>query len=274
MLSEYCHLEMIERSIINKPGVRVKFLLPFLVLIFLSDHIAAQSQHSSEIRVSCIVLDENAQPLSNIIVVNKRTRTGTFGNSNGRFSISCFKTDTLTITSLGFYSREISFRDSIDKEEYSLKIFLETRAYSTAEVVVFAPRDLEKIQDDISKLGYNERDYMLSGLDAAQSPITFLYQQFSKKERSKRLVSQLENEDRKRDLLKELFQHYVTYDIIKLSDDEFDTFIDFIHVSDEFMKSSSQYDFLMYVKFRFKDYQVYKRQKKTMTDGDFDYDKD
>ena len=60
---------------------------------------------------------------------------------------------------------------------------------------------MKQIQKDIDKLGYRESDYRVSTVDAFQSPITFLYQEFSRRERSKRLVAQLENEDRKRALL-------------------------------------------------------------------------
>lgn len=247
-----------------------------VVLLFVSGtHSFSQTDAAPEgIQVVCSVRDENDQPLSNIIVVNKRTKTGSFGNSQGGFTINCLKNDTLSVTSLGYYSREITFKDSVYRKEYQLKIFLDTRVYRTATVEVFAPRDLEKIQNDINKLGYDERDYMLSGMNAARSPITFLYQQFSKRERSKRLVAEMENEDLKRDLLKELFHHYVDYNIIDLSDDDFDNFIDYINVSDDFMKRSSQYDFLIYVRDRFKDYKVYQRQKKQMREDDFNYDKD
>ncbi|HEY8403392.1 MAG TPA: hypothetical protein VIK71_02150, partial [Flavobacteriales bacterium] len=72
----------------------------------------------------------------------------------------------------------------------------------------------------------------------------------------------------------ELFHHYVDYQIIDLTNEEFEEFIDFLNVSDEFLKNSSQYDFLIYVKERFKDYKVYKRQRKQMRDSDFDYDRD
>jgi hypothetical protein len=143
-----------------------------------------------------------------------------------------------------------------------------------AAVEIFAPRDLEQIQQDINKLGYNEKDYMLSGINAAQSPITFLYQQFSKKERSKRQVAIMENDDRKRELLKELFRLYVDYQIIELNNEEFDSFVDYLNVSDEFMINSSQYDFLIYVRDRFKDYKVQLRQKKQLQGSDFEYDKD
>ena len=91
-------------------------------------------------------------------------------------------------------------------------------------------------------------------MDALQSPITFLYQEFSKRERSKRKLAELLNEDRKRELLKELLHKYVEYDIINLSDDSFDDFIDFCAVPDPVIKGLSQYEFLLYIK---KKYELY-----------------
>lgn len=221
-----------------------------------------------------VVKDDNGQPISNSIIINKRQKTGSFGKSDGSFAISCLHSDTISFTSLGYHTREISYADSAYKAEYQLDIFLDFRVYEMAAVSIFAPRDLEQIQKDIEDLGYNESDYMLSGINAAASPITFLYQQFSKKEQSRREAARLFNEDKKRDLLKELFQHYVDYEIIDLSDEEFDDFINYMNVSDDFLKNSSQYDFLIYVKDRFKDYKIQKRQHKTLDDGDYDYNRD
>jgi hypothetical protein len=227
-----------------------------------------------KILVNGKVFDENGQLLSNAIIINKRNKSGQFGKADGTFSISCNKTDTLAITTLGYNTREFNFKDSVFRTSYSIDIYLDIRPYKTPEVVIFAQRDLEKIQRDIASLGYNENDYMLSGIDAVSSPITFLYQQFSKKEQSKRLAAQLNNDDKKRDLLKELFHHYVAYDIIELNNEEFDAFIDYLNVSDDFLKNSSQYDFLIYVRDRFKDYKIAKRQSKELKQEDYDYNKD
>lgn len=246
----------------------------FLLILGASEPLFSQVDSTAMITVNGRVRDENDQPVSNAIIINKQTKTGAFGRSDGSFTVTCHKSDTLTITSLGFHTRSLCYRDSSSSNQFSAVLYLETRTYRMATIEVFAQRDLEQIQNDISKLGYNENDYMLSGINAVQSPITFLYQQFSRKEQSKRLVAQLENEDLKRELLKELFQHYVDYQIIELNDDEFDDFITYLNVSDEFMKTSSQYDFLIYVRDRFKDYKIYARQKKEMRREDFDYDKD
>jgi hypothetical protein len=189
-----------------------------------------------------------------LMIVNKRTRTGSFGNSDGTFVVRCQRTDTLLIGSIGYQTMPITMADSIPKESYYVEIRLKSLQVQLAEVEVLPERTLKQIQQDIDKLGYRESDYRLSSVDAFQSPITFLYQEFSRRERSKRLVAQLENEDRKRALLKELLYKYVQYDIINLSDESFDDFIDFCRVPDEVMQGLSQYEFLLYVK---KKYELY-----------------
>ncbi len=51
--------------------------------------------------------------------------------------------------------------------------------------------------------------------------------------------------------MKELFRKYVDNEIIQLDNNQFDKFIDFCGISDDFLKNSSQYDFIMYIKKRF-----------------------
>lgn len=250
-----------------------QLIFSFFILLFGGSSIAQTDSSIVEITVNGKIREGNEQPISNVIVINKRTKSGFFGKSDGSFTITCQKSDTLTITSLGYISRNICFKDSAQKTIFEAVIFLEERISTLSVVEIFAPRDLDQIQKDIQDLGYNEDDYMLSGINAVASPITFLYQQFSKVERSKRLVKQMDNEDKKRDLLKELFQHYVDYEIIDLTNEEFDDFIDFLNVSDEFIKTSSQYDFLIFVKDRFTDYKVLRRQNK-FKETDYNFEED
>ena len=252
----------------------IRILFTGLLLLSVAIQMHAQSRDTTGIVVRGVLRDEMDQPIPNAIIINRSTKKGSFGKPNGSFELKCQRGDTLAITSLGYQTRYVTYTDSISSTEFRLKLYLETRTYMLSEVEVFAPRDLEQIQEDILKLGYNEKDYMLSGINAAASPITFLYQQFSRVERSKREVAYLENEDRKRELLKELFRLYVDYEIIALDDDQFDDFITYLNVSDEFLIQSSQYDFLVYVKDRFRDYKIYLRQNQRMKSADFDYDKD
>ncbi len=189
-----------------------------------------------------------------LMIVNRRLRTGNFGNVDGSFTVSALRNDTLLIGAGGYVTRTVPLSEFADAELGSLRVVLRPWEIELKPVAVLPERTLKEIQEDINKLGYNERDYRASGVDAFQSPITFLYQEFSRRERSKRLVAELVNEDRKRELLRELLHKYVQYEIINLGNESFDDFIDFCAVPDEVIKGLSQYDFLIYVK---KKYELY-----------------
>jgi hypothetical protein len=226
---------------------------------------------SQTIRVEGRVRDPHGQGIPNAIIVNNRTKTGSFGNSSGFYSVVCDKNDTLSITALSYYTRQLCMKDSLVKDVYYPTVFLDDRTYMLPIVELISSRDLEAIERDLMRLGFNENQFKTSSFS---SPITFLYEQFSKRERSKLEVSFLEYEDRKRALLKELFHLYVDYDIIELTNDEFDAFIDFMHVSDEFIRQSTQYEFLIFVKEEFQQYKIWRRGKREWKEDDFNYDKD
>lgn len=207
---------------------------------------------SERIKINGKVYDpDNPSVYYSLMIINKSTQHGILGEPDGTFTVYAQKKDTIIIGCMGYQTTKITFADSVYKEEYTIKIPLQKLSITLKQVEIFAPRDLDKILSDIERLGYSKKDYVISGIDAVQSPITFLYQQFSRRERSIRKVAELQNEDRKRELLKELFQKYVDYNIIHLNNEQFDAFIDFCNVSEEFLKYTSQYDFIMYIKYKF-----------------------
>lgn len=226
-----------------------RYLLSTLAVFFCSLVLAQEITISGQVTST-----DPDRILYDLMVVNKRTRLGIFGNADGSFLVKALKTDTLLIGSAGHQTQPICMVDSAAKTAYTVKLQLQLVVIRLREFKVVPDRDLADIQKDIKELGYNEDDYIIDGVDALQSPITFLYQSFSKREASKRIVAELRNEDRKRALLRELLKKYVEYDIINLSDAAFDDFIDFCRVPDEVIKGLSQYDFLMYVK---KKYELY-----------------
>lgn len=189
-----------------------------------------------------------------LMIVNKRTRTGTFGNADGSFTVQALRTDTLMIGSIGHHTGILCLKDSVERAIYDIRIRLIPLRVQLAEVEILPERTLKQIQADIEKLGYKPSDYKLTTVNALQSPITALYQEFSRRERSKRLVAELENEDRKRAILQELLHKYVQYDIIKLSPDAFDDFIEFCSVPDDVIKGLTQYEFLVYIKRKYELY--------------------
>lgn len=223
---------------------------PFLLLIFCAWHGATIAQKVT-IKGQVVHAED---PTFNLLLVNKNSAQGTFGNKDGSFEITANKKDTILVGALGYETFKLTVADSMPKQTYNVRIYLSRIRVELKEVQVFPKRELDSIQRDIRRLGYDERDYMLTGIDAMSSPLTFLYQQISKQERMKRRAYEIINEDQKRNLLKELFIKYVDHDIIDLDESEFDDFISFMNVSDHLLRSMSQYEFVLYTKRRFQDF--------------------
>lgn len=233
----------------------MKNIIASFFFIFIA--VLTADAQNDQIRISGTIYDpSNKATIPNLMVVNKRTQQGYFGATNGKFDMEILRTDTVIVAATGFQTTKLCFRDSGNATSFVVSIALKRLEYTMKPVEIFTRRDLEEIQKDIEKLGYEKEDYVLQGTAALESPITALYQAFSRRERNKRLVAEMRNNDRRRALLKELFRKYVDNDIITLDNEDFDDFIDFSNVSDDFMKSVSQYEFIMYIKKRFEVYQM------------------
>ncbi len=232
-----------------------KHLWIAIVCFVFSLSLCAQvSTDTVSIRITGLAIDSlnSSQQLEDLMIVNLATQQGNFGFAGGKFTATIHKKDTLLIASTGYEFRKVCFNDSVPKNEYNVLVRLKKLTVQLKEVSVFSPRDLEAIEKDIQKLGYNKKDYEISGINAFESPITFLYEEFSQRERLKRHNAELVNNEKRRQLLKELLARFVADDIIQLSNDDFDHFIDFCNVSESFMKSSTQYEFMIYIKQKYK----------------------
>lgn len=225
-------------------------------LYFLSPFLRAQTD--SIIHIHGFLYDPvQKQDFLRVIVVNQKNGVGKFGNQDGSFEFTCYKNDTLIISVLGYETRKLTFADSAYRTSYSVKIPLRILEINLPAVSVFPKRELEKIYRDIEKLGYDEHDYRTSGVDALQSPITFLYESFSRRAQAKRLAIELQNEERRRDLLKELFTRYVDAEIIDLDRREFDVFIDYCKISDFLLQNTTQYQFIQIIREKYKEFKKY-----------------
>jgi hypothetical protein len=196
---------------------------------------------------------ESKLPLPKLMVINKRTNNGSFADSEGKFSINAFQTDTIMLSAVGFRLKKICLKDSTSQKQYYVNVPLEKLYFELKEVSVFAPRTLNEIQTDINKLGV-KNNYSVQGLDGFGSPITYLYERFSKFGRSKQKVAEWENEDFKRDILKDLFRLYIKHDIMDLNEQEFDAFIKYLNFSDSFMQNATQLELIMAIKGKYESF--------------------
>jgi hypothetical protein len=242
--------------------IKIKYLFLFVLTLFGFLDTFAQTPKtpstatSEKITISGKAYDgENRNlPLPKLMIINMATNQGIFADAEGKFTLLAKQTDTLVFSALGFMVKKICLKDSVVKSSYAIEVPLFKMQYTLKEVTVFETRSLNQIQRDIERLGVNKTYKTEGAADALSSPITYLYERFSKLEKSKRKVAEWENNDLRREVLKDLFRIYIKNDIIDLSTEEFDAFIVYLNLSDEFIKNASQYELVMAIKGKYESF--------------------
>ena len=198
-------------------------------------------------------------PLQQVMIVNQSSQIGFFGSNDNSFQIQTDKTDTLIISALGYARKKVCLKDSVKNGEAHVSIALYRLSYDLSEITVRRQRELRQISEDIKKLGYHKSDYKLTSVDAWQSPITALYQSFSKKEQSKRALAQMMNDDNRRAVLKDLLYLYNLTELIRMPESEYNDFIDYLNLNDQQMQAMNDYDLALFIRDRYIVYMNHKR---------------
>jgi len=213
---------------------------------------------SAQVNVSGIVKDKDSgRPLAYAFVINHRTQNGVFCDQKGGFSLSVLPTDTLLFSLTGYKFCKVLLRDSALTSAYFLNIFLEVKPVDLKAFSVKAPKTYDQILADLEK-AEQSKVKKTSVVNAVESPITYLYMQFSREGRSTRKIAELRAEDAKRDLFRELFTKYMIAHIIDLDEKDLDDFISFSGLGDSYKTFDSEYELVVYVKERFADYKKYR----------------
>lgn len=196
------------------------------------------------------------QGFYNLMVVNRSSGRGVFGQPNGTFSVYASEGDTISLSVRGYIPVDVIVTPDSNCQHKN-KYYIEGKAQEIAAVEVRPLKTLQEIKEERAELAMRETR-TVTGLEVMQSPITALYQAFSKKERSKRWVAEQVYKDDQRRIVKELLRNYVAYDIVDLSEEEFDEFISFLNLNDYFLKTASELELIHFIKDKYEHYLLYK----------------
>lgn len=233
--------------------MKVTALFCFLLLSLL-----AQAQQCDKVLFTGKVVDTlRPQNFYNLMIVNRRTGQGVFGQPNGTFSVYVNNGDSLSIS-----VREYPLVKLVVKADSNCQfvktIFIEPRPQEVREVVVRPLKSLEQIREEREALAMRETR-MVTGIEVMQSPITALYQAFSKKEQNKRWIAEQNYKDDQRRVVKELLRTYIAYDIIELDEEEFDNFIAFLNVNEDFLKTATEMELITFIKDKYEHFRDMKK---------------
>jgi len=189
----------------------------------------------------------------NVMIVNKTAGKGIFGSYDGTFKITVKKSDIVGLSVTGYKTQYLSFKNKTYKKNYEVIIYLDLNSFVAKNVIVTPYKTLEELKKERAAIAKREVP-TVTVASAIESPITALYMAFSKREKTKRLIAEMEYEDQKRNVVKEILRLYVHNDIIDLEDDEFDSFITFLNLNDRFLKTAKDYDLITYIKYKYEHY--------------------
>lgn len=223
---------------------RFKHLYISIVLLALCGNSFAQCE---QVLVSGKIIDTlRLQNFYNLMVVNKTTGRGVFGQPNGHFSVYANSGDLIALSTKGYPVYQFVVKPD-DNCQAKILAYVERLPQEVPDVIVRPLKTLEQIKEERENLALRETR-TVTGVSALQSPITFLYQAFSKKEQNKRWIAEQEYKDDQRRIVQELLRLYVAFDIIELTEAEFDAFITFLNIDEQFIKTASEMELILFIK--------------------------
>lgn len=227
-----------------------KYSLGLLLCCIQLLHTATFAQN---IEIHGSITGENNELIVFPIIANRSTGHGMVANSEGKFVMKALKTDTILINATGYSMFKFCAADSTTKDVYEVDIHLSRNVITLKEIIIHDIKSITDINREKEKLGIkNTDDYQQ--FDGLSSPLTWLYERFSKNERDKRLVASLENKDRQIALLKDLFRNYISYDVMDLDEGAFENFINYMQLPESFIKSASDYELAIVIKSKYNNF--------------------
>lgn len=216
-------------------------------LFFFVYSLSSIAQDCKLVNLHGFIRDTTSKPgFYNLFIVNKTAGRGVFGKPDGTFSIQVNPGDSIFFTISGYQTQKTKIvADSACRHEF--KAFVNPLEYKKDEVVVFPVKTLSQLKEERERLAKVETR-TVTGLEAVKSPITALYQEFSRREKMKRKLAQLKHQDKMENVVKELLRVYISYDILDLEEEEFLEFIHFMNLSEDFLKQANDYQLIVYMK--------------------------
>ena len=220
----------------------MNYLLRIFLVIYFSLSFVFLSIAQRSYIVGRVIDPETLKGIDRASVMNLNTRHIVKTNASGLFSILTGQGDSLIVTSLTHGRNGIEW-DGITKEPtiYSRRLM---RAIELPEVKIKTKRE-EQLEQEIREiLAEPERTTKLGSertMELIQSPISLLYEAFSRRAKSDRKVLVLMQQDRRRKLA-EYRLSMVAGRTTDYRGDELEKFMYFCNFNQEFLLTSTDYE--------------------------------
>lgn len=252
-----------------------KFILLFFFLILLLHVFSQRKNYSSSVYDGVTFI-----PLQGANIYNINSKQYTFSDNNGNFTISAQVNDTLII-SKSIYRQIITVISKKNLDIINEEYYLFYKAILLKEVKVMslnpnyeqfkrelAQMKLPEIYNKLAGIEISEEDkinaeYSTKGPNllrntALSSPITYLYNSFSKKAKMKQLYSEMVQYEEEIDKVPAKYNREIVTEITGLKGENLMEFMVFCRFSYYDIIRWSQQDIIKAIKNKYTEYQYYK----------------
>ncbi len=225
--------------------------------------------------------ESSGEPLPYVNVYVKRTRRGTITDTAGYFIIQAKINDTLTFSSLGYDRKYVVINDSSTDNSKPLIVFLDTRVYQINSVDVIALKRYKQLEFEITNMKLPDDDIVYAyrnfpfrpadidyysrvnapGFGLVFSPISALYDMFSKEGKERQKLEEIQQKDRLNEVIDAKVSIEMVMKVTGLSKSETNIFIDWCGFSTGFVNGLTEYDLISVIVYKYKQYKTYYPEK-------------
>lgn len=183
---------------------------------------------------------DSISPMAFVYVINQNSGQGQMSDFNGKFVIGANETDTIVFSFVGYYKLKIPARELVTSNSAGVKVVMKQTVYNLNQVTVsdfkFKPYEKEYMKRVI------EHSHMPL-VTSINSPITALYNQFSRKGKEQRKLAQIFEEIFEKEQVEKKFNAQI---LRKLTGDDYIDFEAFrkycFYLSNDYILSHDGYD--------------------------------
>lgn len=240
----------------------------FIIFLYFPIVTLAQVADDSTISLSGTLKDEQNQSVAYATITNLSTHTGVVSDAEGFFYIQFNRQDTLELSAIGYEKYQIYLGDTATANNYDLNIRLSEKTYQLENVTVFAYQDEEAFKKAILAL---DEDVLpkeapkvkvpgayegprVDKRPSPVSPVSFIYDRFSKRARYEREARKAEQEYEYQKILSKKFNRDLVGKITGLTDQDLNKFMLFCHFEDKFIERSNEYEIILAINQCYEDF--------------------
>ncbi len=209
-------------------------------------------ESTAQVTLKGIVFDSVTKTVLNpVSIENMRTHKGCFSNDKGEFTLEAELGDYIIFTHVGYNKRVLSLKASDNINEFKVYMSIKT---TTLKTVTVGRGKTEYQRDSLNRADIYKGVFEYEQQKSAFTPITSVYQKFSKKYKNLRKFQDQIIDIEHQKFIDTRYTPELVQTLTKLEDEELASFMNQYPMDYDYARVASELEIKMWIKYNFQDY--------------------